>query len=190
MSVYKLPTSGKYLAFHVSKSTIQQRTWAQHYVKSNGEEVYAFSSIHETEILSVSTKTFALPPGFGTGYQFEFDADYQFALRQAAAILGFEVVYQLSSLGHDTREFTSFEVVIPPSQPGSSSYGWYHVTVYSIDINDYGVSSEYDDDDDVAVDVSSISLLWLLLALLLSSSASHSTLEDIWEKKIRFCKNS
>ena len=188
MSVYKLPVSEKYLAFHVSKSTIQQRTWAQHYVKSNGEEVYAFSSIVETEILSVSTETSALPPGFGTGYQFEFDADYQYALKQAALLLGVEAVYQLSSLGHDTPEFTTFEVVNPPDEQGVSS-GWYHETVHSVSISDYGVSSDYDDDD-FAVDVMSILLLWLLLALLLSSSASHSTLEEIWERKIRFYKNS
>ena len=51
------------------------------------------------------------------------------------------------------------------------------------------VASEWADDD-FAVDMMSILLLWLLLALLLSSPASHSNLEDIWEKKIRFYKNS
>lgn len=146
MSIYQLPVSEKALAFLVSKSTIQQRTWAQHYVKSNGEEVYAFSSIDETEILSVSTETSALPPGFGTGYQFEFDADYQYALKQAALLLGVEAVYQLSSLGHDTPEFTTFEVVNPPDEQGVSS-GWYHETVYRVSISDYGVSSDYDDDN-------------------------------------------
>lgn len=186
MSVYRLPVSEKYLAFHVSKSTIQQRTWAQHYVKSNGEEVYAFSSTQETEILSVSTETSALPPGFGTGYQYEFDADYQYALKQAALLLGVEAVYQLSSLGHDTPEFTTFEVVNQPDEQGVSS-GWYHETVYRVSISDYGVSSDY---DDFAVDMMSILLLWLLLALLLSSSASHSNLEEIWKKKICFYKNS
>lgn len=188
MSVYQLPVSEKALAFLVSKSTIQQRTWAQHYFKSNGEEVYAFSSIAETEKLSVSTETEELPPGFNSGYPFEFDADYQYALKRAAAILGVAVVYQLTSIGNRTTTFVNFEVVNPPDEGGVSS-GWYYETVHRVSIDDYGVSSDYDDDD-FAVDVSTLLLLWLLQALLLATSGASSHIEEIWERKPILFKNS
>ena len=143
MSVYQLPVSQEFIAFRVVRRVDTWRVWAHYYVNSAGQAFYDMQG--ESELLTSVAKTSDVPAGFAIDSQFQYEADLNYALQIAASILGVPSVSQVSSLSHQTQEFTGYNA---ESGDESSSYGWRTYTTIDVGIDYCARSSEYHADDD------------------------------------------